>query len=43
MASDVDICNLALALLGDVATVASIDPPEERAGIALRALLPHCS
>jgi len=28
MASDVDICNLALAHLGDSATVASIDPPE---------------
>ena len=28
MASDVDICNLALAHLGDNATVASIDPPE---------------
>lgn len=28
MASEVDICNLALALLGDDATVASIDPPE---------------
>lgn len=28
MASDVDICNLALAHLGDVATVASINPPE---------------
>lgn len=28
MASDVDICNLALARLGDSATVASIDPPE---------------
>jgi hypothetical protein len=28
MASAVDICNLALAHLGDVATVASIDPPE---------------
>lgn len=28
MASVVDICNLALAHLGDSATVASIDPPE---------------
>lgn len=28
MASDVDICNMALALLGDAATLASIDPPE---------------
>lgn len=28
MASDVDICNLALAHLGDSATVATIDPPE---------------
>lgn len=28
MASAVDICNLALACLGDEATVASIDPPE---------------
>jgi len=28
MASDVDICNLALARLGDSATVTSIDPPE---------------
>lgn len=28
MASVVDICNLALAHLGDTATVASIDPPE---------------
>lgn len=28
MASIVDICNLALARLGDEATVASIDPPE---------------
>ena len=28
MATDVDICNLALAHLGDEATVASIDPPE---------------
>ena len=28
MATEVDICNLALAHLGDTATVASIDPPE---------------
>ena len=28
MASDVEICNLALSHLGDTATVASIDPPE---------------
>lgn len=28
MASDVDVCNLALAHLGDDATVSSIDPPE---------------
>lgn len=28
MATDVDICNLALAHLGDSATIASIDPPE---------------
>lgn len=28
MASEVDICNLALSHLGDNATVASIDPPE---------------
>lgn len=28
MASEVDICNTALARLGDSATVASIDPPE---------------
>jgi hypothetical protein len=28
MASEVDICNLALSYLGDEATVASIDPPE---------------
>ena len=28
MASDTDICNLALAHLGDTATVSSIDPPE---------------
>lgn len=28
MASDVDICNAALANLGDSATVSSIDPPE---------------
>jgi hypothetical protein len=28
VATDVDICNLALGLLGDAATVASINPPE---------------
>lgn len=28
MASEISICNLALSHLGDVATVASIDPPE---------------
>lgn len=28
MASEVDVCNLALAHLGDTATVASLDPPE---------------
>lgn len=28
MASEVDICNLALSHLGDPATIASIDPPE---------------
>lgn len=28
MSTEVDICNLALALLGDDATVASINPPE---------------
>lgn len=28
MATEVDVCNLALALLGDDASVASIDPPE---------------
>lgn len=28
MSSEVDICNLALALLGDAATVSSINPPE---------------
>lgn len=28
MATDVDICNLALARLGDDATVATLDPPE---------------
>lgn len=28
MASEVDICNLALSHLGDTATVASLDPPE---------------
>lgn len=28
MASEVDICNLALGFLGDTATVASLEPPE---------------
>lgn len=28
MASELDICNLALAHLGDTATISSIDPPE---------------
>lgn len=28
MASEIDLCNLALAHLGDAATVSSIDPPE---------------
>ena len=28
MASEIDLCNIALSHLGDVATVASIDPPE---------------
>ena len=28
MATEIDICNLALAHLGDDATIASIDPPE---------------
>lgn len=28
MASEIDVCNLALAHLGDAATVSSIDPPE---------------
>lgn len=37
MASEVDICNLALAYLGDVATVASIDPPSGDAQSA------HCA
>jgi hypothetical protein len=37
MASDVDICNLALGNLGDTATVASIDPPEGSAQAG------HCS
>jgi hypothetical protein len=35
MASEVDICNLALAHLGDVATVSSIDPPEGSAQATL--------
>lgn len=37
MASEVDICNLALAHLGDTATVASINPPEGSAQAE------HCS
>lgn len=37
MASDVDICNLALAYLGDTATVATLDPPEGSAQAG------HCS
>ena len=28
MATEVDICNLALAHLGDDATIASLNPPE---------------
>ena len=28
MASNVDICNLALSLIGDVAKVSSITPPD---------------
>lgn len=37
MASEIEICNLALAHLGDTATVASIDPPEGSAQAE------HCS
>lgn len=37
MASEVDICNLALGHLGDAATVSSIDPPEGSAQAE------HCS
>lgn len=37
MASDVDICNLALAHLGDVATVSSLNPPSGEAQAA------HCA
>ena len=37
MASEIDICNLALSHLGDTATVASIDPPEGSAQAE------HCS
>jgi hypothetical protein len=37
MATEVDICNLALGYLGDKATVASINPPEGSAQAA------HCS
>ena len=28
MASEIDVCNLALSHLGDTATIASLDPPE---------------
>lgn len=31
MAADVDICNAALAMLGDVANVSSINPPDQSA------------
>src|SRR5512135_2814386 len=37
MASDVDICNLALAQLGDAAAVQSINPPDQSAQAA------HCA
>lgn len=37
MASDVDICNLALGRLGDDATVTNIDPPDDSAQAS------HCS
>ena len=37
MASDVDICNLALAQLGDSASVQSINPPDQSAQAA------HCA
>lgn len=37
MASDVDVCNMALAYLGDTATVASITPPSGSAQSS------HCS
>ncbi len=37
MASDVDICNLALAQLGDAAAVQSISPPDQSAQAA------HCA
>ena len=37
MSTDVDICNMALALLGDSATVTSINPPEGSAQAS------HCS
>ncbi len=37
MASDVDICNLALAQLGDTAAVQSINPPDQSAQAA------HCA
>lgn len=35
MASDADVCNLALSYLGDVANVASISPPDGSAQAAL--------
>ena len=31
MSSDVDICNLALARLGDEANIVSISPPDQSA------------
>src|SRR5271169_1150121 len=37
MAADVDICNLALAYLGDEANIASINPPDQSAQAS------HCS
>lgn len=37
MAADVDICNLSLAMLGDVASITSIDPPDGSAQSS------HCS
>src|SRR5574343_1420487 len=38
MASEVDICNLALAHLGNVANVASINPPEQSVEASLCAI-----